>query len=188
VALILGDNIFYSPGLTPLVEKAANKKSGATIFGYQVKDPERFGVIEFDENLKVLSVEEKPEKPRSNFAATGLYFYDSDVIEIAKSIKPSKRGELEITSVNKEYLRREKLEVQLLRRGYAWLDTGTHESLAEAGRFIQTIEHRQGYKVACIEEIAHYKGWISDEDLIKLAQPYKKTEYGRYMLEMAGAK
>ena len=188
VCLILGDNIFYGPGLTPLVEKAANKKSGATIFGYQVKDPERFGVIEFDENLKVLSVEEKPEKPRSNFAATGLYFYDSDVIEIAKSIKPSKRGELEITSVNKEYLRREKLEVQLLRRGYAWLDTGTHESLAEAGRFIQTIEHRQGYKVACIEEIAHYKGWISDEDLIKLAQPYKKTEYGRYMLEMAGAK
>ncbi|BDY13580.1 glucose-1-phosphate thymidylyltransferase RfbA [Hydrogenimonas cancrithermarum] len=188
VCLILGDNIFYGPGLTPLVEKAAQKKSGATIFGYQVKDPERFGVVEFDENLKVLSIEEKPENPKSNFAVTGLYFYDNDVIEIAKSVEPSHRGELEITSVNQEYLKRGKLEVQLLRRGYAWLDTGTHESLAEASQFIRTIEHRQGYKVACIEEIAHYKGWISDEELIELAQPYKKTEYGRYMLEMAGAK
>ncbi|WP_456383353.1 glucose-1-phosphate thymidylyltransferase RfbA [Hydrogenimonas sp.] len=188
VALILGDNIFYGPGLTPILERAARKKEGATIFGYQVKDPERFGVVEFDKNRKVLSIEEKPENPKSNYAVTGLYFYDNDVIEIAKNVKPSARGELEITSVNQEYLRRDKLEVQLLGRGYAWLDTGTHESLAEASQFIQTIEHRQGYKVACIEEIAHYKGWISDEELIRLAEPYKKTEYGQYMLEMAGEK
>ncbi len=185
VALILGDNIFYGPGLTPILEKAANKKEGATIFGYQVKDPERFGVVEFDKNRKVLSIEEKPENPKSNFAVTGLYFYDNDVIEIAKNVKPSKRGELEITSVNQEYLKRNKLEVQLLGRGYAWLDTGTHESLSEAGQFIKTIEHRQGYKVACVEEIAHYKGWITSEELAKLAEPYKKTEYGQYMLEMA---
>jgi glucose-1-phosphate thymidylyltransferase len=187
VCLILGDNIFYGPGLTPLVESAAQKTKGATIFGYQVKDPERFGVVEFDENMKVLSIEEKPQKPKSNFAVTGLYFYDNDVVEIAKSIQPSERGELEITSVNQAYLERGKLEVKLFRRGYAWLDTGTHESLSEASNFIRTIEHRQGYKVACIEEIAHYKGWISDEQLIRLAEPYKKTEYGQYMLEMAGA-
>ncbi len=188
VSLVLGDNIFYGPGLTPVLERAAKKKEGATIFGYQVKDPERFGVVEFDKERRVLSIEEKPKKPKSNYAVTGLYFYDNDVIEIAKNVKPSRRGELEITSVNQEYLKRQKLEVQLLGRGYAWLDTGTHESLAEASQFIRTIEHRQGYKVACIEEIAHYKGWISDEELIKLAEPYKKTEYGQYMLEMAGEK
>ncbi|RUM44164.1 MAG: glucose-1-phosphate thymidylyltransferase [Hydrogenimonas sp.] len=188
VALILGDNIFYGAGLTPILEKAAQVQEGAIIFGYQVKDPERFGVVEFDENLSVVSIEEKPSHPKSNFAITGLYFYDNDVIEIAKSVTPSKRGELEITSINQEYLKRGKLHVQLLGRGYAWLDTGTHESLAAASLFIQTIEHRQGYKVACIEEIAHYKGWISDEALIALAEPYKKSAYGQYMLEMAGLK
>ncbi len=186
VCLILGDNIFYGPGLTPLVEEAANRKEGATIFGYQVKDPERFGVVAFDENLNVLSIEEKPKAPKSNFAVTGLYFYDNDVVEIAKNVEPSERGELEITSINQEYLKRGKLTVKLLRRGFAWLDTGTHESMAEASQFIRTIEHRQGYKVACIEEIAHYKGWIDDDQLAALAEPYKKTEYGQYMLEMAG--
>ena len=188
VCLILGDNIFYGPGLTPLVEAAAKKESGATIFGYQVKDPERFGVVEFDENFKVLSIEEKPQNPQSNFAVTGLYFYDNDVVEIAKNVKPSERGELEITSINQEYLRRGKLDVKLLGRGYAWLDTGTHESMAEATNFIRTVEHRQGYKVACIEEIAFYKGWIDSDKLIELAEPYKKTEYGQYMIEMAKAK
>ena len=186
VCLILGDNVFYGPGLTPKLELAAKRTSGATVFGYQVKDPKRFGIVEFDKDKNALSIEEKPEYPKSNFAVTGLYFYDNDVIEIAKNVKPSKRGELEITSINQVYLKRKKLYVNVLGRGYAWLDTGTHESLAEAGQFIRTIEHRQGYKVACIEEIAHYKGWISDEELITLAQPLKKTEYGQYMLEMAG--
>ena len=185
VCLILGDNIYYGPGLTPRLEKAATLEDGATVFGYYVKDPERFGVVEFDEDYHVVSIEEKPKNPKSHYAVTGLYFYDNDVIEIAKTIKPSERGELEITSINQEYLRRKKLNVELMGRGYAWLDTGTHESLAQASLFIQNVEQRQGYKVACIEEIAHYKGWISSKELIALAQPLKKTEYGQYMLEMA---
>ncbi len=186
VCLILGDNIFYGPGLTPRLEEAAKQKEGATVFGYYVKDPERFGVVEFDENNNAVSIEEKPENPKSHYAVTGLYFYDNDVVDIAKNVKPSERGEIEITSINQEYLKRKKLRVELMGRGYAWLDTGTHESLAQASIFIQNIEQRQGYKVACIEEVAHYKGWISDEELIKLAEPLKKTEYGQYMLEMAG--
>ncbi len=185
VCLILGDNVFFGSGLTPRVERAAEQESGATIFGYQVKDPERFGVVEFDENREVLSIEEKPEKPKSKFAVTGIYFYDNDVVKIAKTIKPSERGELEITSINQAYLERGDLRVELLGRGFAWLDTGTHESLADAGQYIKTIEERQGYKVACIEEVAHYKGWITSEQLKELAQPLQKTEYGQYMLEMA---
>ena len=188
VCLILGDNIFFGSGLTPRVEKAAQQVKGATIFGYQVKDPERFGVVEFDKNREVLSIEEKPEQPKSRFAVTGLYFYDNDVVKIAKTIKPSKRGELEITSINQAYLERGDLRVELLGRGFAWLDTGTHESLADAGQYIRTIEQRQGYKVACIEEIAHYKGWITDEQLRELAEPLKKTEYGQYMIDMSGIK
>lgn len=185
VCLILGDNIYYGPGLTPRLEKAAELKEGAIVFGYYVKDPERFGVVEFDENHNVLSIEEKPQEPKSHYAVTGLYFYDNDVVKIAKTIKPSERGELEITSINQEYLKRKTLNVELMGRGYAWLDTGTHESLAQASLFIQNVEQRQGYKVACIEEIAYYKGWISSEELIALAQPLKKTEYGQYMIEMA---
>lgn len=188
ICLILGDNIFYGPGLTPRLEEAAKKESGATVFGYYVKDPERFGIVEFDANYNAISIEEKPTNPKSNYAVTGLYFYDNDVVDIAKNVKPSERGELEITSINQEYLKRKNLSVELLGRGYAWLDTGTHESLAQASFFIQNIEHRQGYKVACIEEIAYYKGWIDSEELIALAQPLKKTEYGQYMLEMAKEK
>lgn len=185
VCLILGDNIFYGPGLTPRLEEAAKRKSGATVFGYYVKDPERFGVVEFDEDYNAISIEEKPERPKSHYAVTGLYFYDNDVVEIAKNVKPSERGEIEITSINQEYLKQKSLRVELMGRGFAWLDTGTHESLAQASLYVQNIEQRQGYKVACIEEIAHYKGWIDDKALITLAQPLKKTEYGQYMLEMA---
>lgn len=188
VCLILGDNVFFGSGLTPRLERATQKEKGATIFGYQVKDPERFGVVEFNDELDVLSIEEKPEDPRSNFAVTGVYFYDNDVVEIAKTIQPSERGEIEITSINQAYLKRGDLSVELLGRGFAWLDTGTHESLADASQYIQTIEQRQGYKVACIEEVALYKGWITSEQLKELAQPLKKTEYGQYMLEMAGLK
>lgn len=188
VCLILGDNIFYGPGLTPRLEEAAKRKKGATVFGYYVKDPERFGIVEFDENENAISIEEKPTNPKSNYAVTGIYFYDNDVVEIAKNVQPSERGEIEITSINQEYLKRKNLHVELLGRGYAWLDTGTHESLAQAGLYIQNIEQRQGYKVACIEEVAYYKGWISSEELIALAQPLKKTEYGQYMLEMAKEK
>ena len=186
VALILGDNIFYGPQFTNNLREAVAKQKGATIFGYHVKDPERFGVAEFDNEGRVLSIEEKPVKPKSNYAVTGLYFYDNDVINIAKSIVPSKRGELEITDVNNLYQRRGDLTVQLLGRGFAWLDTGTHDSLLEASQFVQTIEHRQGLKVACLEEIAFQQGWISKDSLLIQADRLMKTQYGEYLKKVAG--
>ena len=186
VALVLGDNIFYGQNFTANLKAATSKDSGATIFGYHVKDPERFGVVDFDTDGKVTSIEEKPKNPKSNFAVTGLYFYDNDVIEIAKSIKPSARGELEITDINNAYQNRGDLTVELLSRGFAWLDTGTHDSLIEAGQFVQTVEHRQGLKVACLEEIAFHQGWITKDKLLKQADALKKTNYGEYLAKVAG--
>lgn len=184
VCLILGDNIFYGHGFTPLLNNAASIKDGAVVFGYQVKDPQRFGVVEFDKNYNAISIEEKPQNPKSNFAVTGLYFYDNSVIKIAKNVKPSHRGELEITSVNEEYLKQGKLKVELLGRGFAWLDTGTHDSLLEAGQFVQTIEHRQGYKIACLEEIAYNNGWIDKQKVLEIAEPLSKNSYGKYLMEL----
>ncbi|MEZ9859211.1 glucose-1-phosphate thymidylyltransferase RfbA [Vibrio splendidus] len=184
VCLVLGDNIFYGQGFSPKLQQASKLNKGATIFGYQVRDPERFGVVEFDENKNVTSIEEKPANPKSNYAVTGLYFYDNNVIEIAKSIKPSERGELEITSINQAYLERNELNVELLGRGFAWLDTGTYESLLEAGLFVETIEKRQGYKIACLEEIAYSNKWITKDDILKQAHNLKKNSYGEYMASL----
>lgn len=186
VALILGDNIYYGPGLSKMLQKAANKERGATVFGYQVKDPERFGVVEFDAEMNAVSIEEKPEHPRSNYAVTGLYFYDNDVVEISKNIKPSPRGELEITDVNKAYLDRGDLSVEVMGRGFAWLDTGTHESLLEASQYIETVQRMQNVQVANLEEIAYRMGYISRKDVLALAQPLKKNEYGQYLLRLIG--
>jgi len=181
VCLVLGDNIFWGQGFSPKLLNAASSKSGATVFGYKVHDPERFGVVEFDESQKAISIEEKPLKPKSNFAVTGLYFYDNDVVKIAKDIEPSERGELEITSINQAYLERGDLNVELLGRGFAWLDTGTYESLLEAATFVETIEKRQGFKIACLEEIAWRNEWISDSELLNAAEPLLKNTYGQYL-------
>lgn len=184
VCLVLGDNIFWGEGFTPRLRRVADKDSGATVFGYHVGDASRFGVVEFDDQKNVISIEEKPAKPKSDFAVTGLYFYDNDVIEIAKTIKPSARGELEITSINQVYLERKKLSVELLGRGYVWLDTGTHESLLEAGMFVETVQKRQKYQIACLEEIAYSAGWISSEDLARIANGMKNNSYGQYLLQL----
>lgn len=188
VCLILGDNIFYGAGLSQLLQSAAAKSEGATVFGYHVNDPERFGVVEFDGNMHALSIEEKPKHPKSNYAVTGLYFYDNDVVDIAKNIQPSARGELEITDVNTEYLRNGKLDVKLMGRGYAWLDTGTHDAMLEASNFIATIEKRQNLKVASLEEIAYRMGYVDANQLYQLAQPLKKNDYGQYLLRLLDQK
>ncbi|EIE5864578.1 glucose-1-phosphate thymidylyltransferase RfbA [Vibrio alginolyticus] len=184
VCLVLGDNIFYGQGFTPILQQAAMKSCGATVFGYQVKDPERFGVVEFDANMQAISIEEKPVKPKSNYAVTGLYFYDNRVVELAKKVKPSSRGELEISTLNQMYLEQGDLNVQLLGRGFAWLDTGTHESLHEASSFVQTIENVQGLKVACLEEIAWRNGWLTRDQILSIAKPMQKNDYGRYLSEL----
>ena len=181
VCLALGDNIFWGQGFSPILKRAASRNSGASVFGYQVKDPKRFGVVAFDENQKAISLEEKPENAQSNFAVTGLYFYDNDVIEMAKQVKPSARGELEITTLNQMYLERGDLNVELLGRGFAWLDTGTHESLLEAAMFVETIEKRQGYKIACLEEIALNSGWLSKAQVMETAKALSKNSYGQYL-------
>lgn len=183
-ALILGDNLYYGHDFTTLLKRADAQTSGASVFAYHVKDPERYGVVEFDTTGKALSIEEKPAKPKSRYAVTGLYFYDNQVVDIARNIKPSPRGELEITDVNKVYLEQGQLNVEIMGRGYAWLDTGTHDSLIEAAQFIQTIEHRQGFKVACPEEIAYRNDWVTAEALEQLAQPYLKTGYGQYLMDL----
>ena len=186
VALVLGDNIFHGNGLSAMLQRAEAKEKGATVFGYQVKDPERFGVVEFDDDMNAISIEEKPEHPKSNFAVTGLYFYDNDVVEIAKNIKPSPRGELELTDVNKAYLDRGDLSVELMGRGFAWLDTGTHESLLQAAQYIETVQRLQNVQVANLEEIAYRMGYITKEKVLELAQPFKKNEYGQYLLRLIG--
>ncbi|MEZ8970489.1 glucose-1-phosphate thymidylyltransferase RfbA [Vibrio cyclitrophicus] len=184
VCLVLGDNIFYGQSFSKTLQSAASRESGATVFGYQVKDPERFGVVEFDDEMKAISIEEKPQAPKSNYAVTGLYFYDNRVVEMAKQVKPSHRGELEITTLNEMYLNEGSLNVELLGRGFAWLDTGTHESLHEASSFVQTIENVQGLKVACLEEIAWRNGWLSEEQVLTLAKPMMKNEYGQYLTRL----
>ncbi len=181
VCLALGDNIFYGQGFSPKLRAAAARESGATVFGYQVKDPERFGVVAFDENKRAISIEEKPKQPKSNYAVTGLYFYDNDVIDIARTVKPSDRGELEITTVNQIYMERGDLNVEILGRGFAWLDTGTHESLLEAAQFVETIERRQGYKIACLEEIAWRNSWMSTDEVLAAADRLSKNDYGSYL-------
>lgn len=185
VALVLGDNIFYGQSFSKVLARAAERTSGATIFGYYVKDPREYGVVEFDENGKAVSIEEKPQVPKSNYAVPGLYFYDNDVVEIAKNVKPSKRGEIEITSVNNEYLRRGDLYVETLGRGFAWLDTGNHDALLDAADFVAAFQKRQGLYISCIEEIAYKRGFITREQLVNLAQPLLKTEYGRYLIDIA---
>ena len=186
VALVLGDNIFYGAKLGKLLHNAADREAGATVFGYHVCDPERFGVVEFDSEGKAISIEEKPAKPKSNYAVTGLYFYDNDVVSIAKNIRPSARGELEITAVNNEYLRRGQLHVEIFKRGYAWLDTGTHDSMLDAANFIRTVETRQGLQIACLQEIAYENGWMTKDDIRASVQDMLKTEYGQYLLRLVG--